>query len=210
MRTFDVDDEVLENKYGFPVSFENRLFQLNCKAHLDFREWKMSAVQTSLALLPFALPRRWSVCESRVPRPQSLDRPLPWVWWTWLHVWGGSKKPTLKEQPLVTTTHPWARALTVRARCPSCAYSNVKHMYLTFPGCVQERHRAEAIFGLWRSEDRLCIWAARQVLLWLPLLLCYLGLPVAHKADFISWQNTHEIYPVCFVPAVIEHVFSMH
>lgn len=55
-QTFDVDDEVLENKYGFSVSFENKLFQFNCKAHLDFREKKMSALQTFLALLPLALP----------------------------------------------------------------------------------------------------------------------------------------------------------
>lgn len=37
-RSFGVAGEVLGNKYGFSVSFENKLFQFNCKAHVDFRK----------------------------------------------------------------------------------------------------------------------------------------------------------------------------
>lgn len=69
------------------------------------------------------------------------------------------------------------------------------------------------IFGAYlRSEDLscLCILAICQFLFYLPLLLSYLGIPVAHKVDFISWQDMCNLYTVCPIPLVIEHMFSMH
>lgn len=72
-------------------------------------------------------------------------------------VWRRSKEQALKKQPIVNTTHPWARALPARARCLSYVHSNVKHMCSTFPGCAQERHGAEAIFGDYlKSKDLSC------------------------------------------------------